>query len=149
MLFLVSCSKVKSSETIINNLNKSYSRKGSNQGIVNSVSYKDGTYIGEGDLKDYGKEVATITISQGKITNALFQRLDADGNETLKRDSADVKIVSIGKEFLKDDIKSNIDLLINEVVKKQSYDISIPTSNKELLLNWKLAVKRAIEKAKK
>lgn len=149
LLFLTSCSVPKASSPSETSINTSYSRRGSNQGIVNAVSYIDGTYIGNGDLKDYGKEVATITIDGGKITNVVYQRLDSSGKEVLRTESSNVKIESLGKELSKNDIKSDINILVNEVVKKQSYDVSIPTSNKDLLLNWRLAVKRAVEQAKK
>lgn len=149
IFFLSSCTTVKSSEASRSSLDNFVSRRGSNQGMVNSVFYKDGVYTGQGDSNGDGSEVATITINQGKITDVVFQRLDSTGNEVLRRNSSDVKIGSMRQEMLKGDIKSNIDLLINEVLRKQSYDIGIPTQNKELLLNWKLAVKRAMEKAQK
>jgi uncharacterized protein with FMN-binding domain len=149
ILFLLSCTTVKSSEPTRSSLDNLVSRRGSNQGMVTSVFYNDGVYTGQGDSKGYGCEVATITINQGKITDVVFQRLDSDGNEVITRNSSDIKIDSMYQEILNGDIKSNIDLLINEVIKKQSYDIGIPTQNKELLLNWKLAVKRAMEKAQK
>ncbi len=149
IFFLSSCTTVKSSTPTKSSLDNLVSRRGSNQGMVTSVFYNDGVYTGQGDSKGYGSEVATITINQGRITDVVFQRLDSDGNEVLTRNSSDIKIDSMYQEILKGDIKSNIDLLINEVIKKQSYDIGIPTQNKELLLNWKLAVKRAMEKAQK
>jgi uncharacterized protein with FMN-binding domain len=149
LFLLISCSNVKSTESDTYNPKHPYERKGSNQGMVNSVFYKDGTYMGEGDTKDYGKEVATITINGGKITDVVFQRLDASGTELFRNESSQIKIESTRRELLKDDIKSDINIMVNEVIRRQSYDISIPTSNKELLLNWRLAVKRAVEKAKK
>jgi uncharacterized protein with FMN-binding domain len=149
LFFLSSCGTTNSSEPIKSSLNNAVSRRGSNQGMVNSVFYKDGVYTGQGDSKNYGSEIATITINHGKITDVMFQRLDSNGNETIRRNSSDIKIGNMRQEILKDDIKSNIDLLVNEVLRKQTYDISIPTNNKELLLNWKLAVKRAMEQAQK
>lgn len=147
ILLFISCS---SSNTAQNNIsNNLYSRKGSNQGIVNSVFYNDGVYVGEGDSKDYGNEIATITISKGKITEVVFQRVNSKGKEIISKYCNKINNGDIRRQLLTDDIKSNIDLLTNEVMKKQSYDISIPTNNKDLLLNWKLAVKRALEKAKK
>lgn len=132
-----------------NTENSAHAKKGSNQGIVNSVSYKDGVYIGEGDLKPYGKEVATITISKGEITEVVFQRLDSSSKELIIKSSENVKADSSRSALLEDDINSNINYLILDVMRKQSYDISIPTKDKTLLLNWKLAVKRALEKAKR
>lgn len=117
--------------------------------MVNSYFYKDGTYIGEGDLKDYGKEIATITINDGKITDVIYQRVDASGKELIRTESCNIKITDLRREILKDDIMSDIGILVNEVIKKQSYDISLPTNNKDMFLNWRLAVKRAMEQAKK
>lgn len=131
------------------NLDNVYAKKGSNQGIVNSVSYKDGTYEAKGDLQSYGNEIAVITISKGNITEVVFQRVDIKGNEIIKKTCSKAEVFDTRKQILSDDIASNIHLLTNEVMKKQSYDISIPTKNKVLLLNWKLAVKRALEKAKR
>lgn len=149
-LFLFSsCTTVKSSDLIKSNSINPYSIKGSNQGLVNSYFYKDGTYIGEGDLKDYGKEIATITINDGKITDVIYQRVDASGKELIRTESCNIKITDLRREILKDDIMSDIGILVNEVIKKQSYDISLPTNNKDMFLNWRLAVKRAMEQAKK
>lgn len=145
MLLFNSCTKA-SSNNIINN---DYTKRGSNQGIVNSVSYKDGVYTGEGNLESHGKEIATITISDGKIITVIFQRLDASGKELIIKKSSDVKVDSSKSKLLEDNINLNVDYLILDVMAKQSYDISIPTKDKALLLNWKLAVKNALEKARK
>jgi hypothetical protein len=147
-LQLCSCSNAKTPITN-NNPNGSRGIIGSNQGLINPQLYKDGVFVGEGDLKSHGREVATITVEKGKITEVLYQRLDSDGNEILKKCCNEVYRGNTRQRLLRDDIESNIDLLTNEVIKKQTYDVSIPTNNKELLLNWKLAVKRAMEKAKK
>lgn len=146
MLFFTSCRDKANYNADLNNV---YAKKGSNQGIVNSVSYKDGIYKSEGEVQSYGNEVATITISKGNITEVIFQRIDDKGNEIIKKCCSKAESLDTRREILKDDIDSNINLLVNEVMKKQSYDISIPTKNKKLLLNWKLAVKRALEKAKR
>jgi uncharacterized protein with FMN-binding domain len=129
--------------------NNANAKRGSNQGLVNPVFYNDGTYYGEGNLKNYGKEAAAITISNGQITEVTFKRLDISGNVLLNKNSRDLQTGDTRRQFLKEDIYTNVDLLIADVIKKQSYDISIPTKDKELLLNWKLAVKRALEQAKK
>ncbi|MCM8710674.1 hypothetical protein M2651_06490 [Clostridium sp. SYSU_GA19001] len=111
--------------------------------------YNDGIYVGEGDSKDYGNDIATITISKGKITEVMFKRIDLKGTEIISKYCSTIDNSDTSRRLLADDIESIIDLLTNEVLKRQSYDISIPTKNKDLLLNWKLAVKRAVEKAKK
>lgn len=149
-IILIFCSCTNTKTPIVNkSLNNVYAKKGSNQGLINSVFYNDGVYVGEGDLKDYGKEIATITISDGKITEVIYQRVDSTGKELVKKCCNKINISNTRQKILKDDIESNIDLLTNEVIKRQSYDISLPTNNKDLLLNWKLAVKRAMEKAMK
>lgn len=131
------------------NNSSAYAKKGSNQGIVNAVFYKDGVYTGEGDVKSYGNDAASITITKGRISEVTYKRLDTSGNELLSSCCTKISLGNTRQKLLIDDIESNVELLTNEVMKRQSYDISIPTKNKELLLNWKLAVKRAIEKAKK
>jgi hypothetical protein len=138
-----------SGKTDSNTTDNVYARRGSNQGIVNAVSYNDGVYVGEGELKSHGKEVATITISSGRISEVVFQRLDSNGKELISRTSNNVQIDRTQKALLEDDTNLNINYLILDVMRKQSYDISIPTKDKDLLLNWKLAVKNALEKAKK
>lgn len=44
-------------------------------------SLKNGTYTGQGNKTASGNEIATVTISGGKITNITLRRVDANGKE--------------------------------------------------------------------
>lgn len=44
-------------------------------------SLRNGTYTGQGNKTASGNEIATVTISGGKITNITLRRVDANGKE--------------------------------------------------------------------
>ncbi|MDK2805475.1 FMN-binding protein [Thermoanaerobacterium thermosaccharolyticum] len=111
------------------------------------VSYKDGTYTGAGPKWSEGSEDATVVIKNGKITSITLRRLDKNGKEinydkwTGKKDPQTGKVYPNLKKFRVD--------MANEMIKKQTYNVDTIAGATETTTNWKIAVKNALEKAKK
>ncbi|MDN5317577.1 MAG: hypothetical protein PWR08_1702 [Thermoanaerobacterium sp.] len=111
------------------------------------VSYKDGTYTGAGPKWSEGSEDATVVIKNGKITSITLRRLDKNGKEinydkwTGKKDPQTGKVYPNLKKFRVD--------VANEMIKKQTYNVDTIAGATETTTNWKIAVKNALEKAKK
>lgn len=106
--------------------------------------YKDGTYTGTGDTWQQGTEDATVVIDSGKIKDIALRRLDTQGKEVNYDDWAGQEVE--GK--IRPNLKQYRIEMTNRMVEKQSTrvdSISGATISSE---NWKLAVKRALEKAK-
>lgn len=116
---------------------------GENQPIA--VVYKDGTYTAEGDPWQYGKEDATVIIKGGKITDITLRRLDTNGKEVNYNDwtgqTKDNKTYPNLKQYRVDMAKRMIDAQSSEVDTISGATVSTN--------NWKLAVRRALEKATK
>jgi len=109
------------------------------------VEYKEGTYTGTGDKWQYGNEDATVVISDGKIKSINLRRLDLSGNEVNYDNYAgqevDGKVYPNLKQYRLD--------LADKMIEKQTYDVDSISGATVSCENWKLAVKRALEKAKK
>ncbi|MEG6567380.1 FMN-binding protein [Thermoanaerobacterium saccharolyticum] len=111
------------------------------------VSYKDGTYTGAGPKWSEGSEDATVVIKNGKITSITLRRLDKSGKEinydkwTGQKDPKTGKVYPNLKKFRVD--------MANEMIKKQTYNVDTIAGATETTTNWKIAVKNALEKAKK
>ncbi|ADL69724.1 FMN-binding protein [Thermoanaerobacterium thermosaccharolyticum] len=111
------------------------------------TSYKDGTYTGAGPKWSKGSENATVVIKGGKITSITLRRLDNSGKEinydkwTGKKDPQTGKVYPNLKKFRVD--------MANEMIKKQTYNVDTIAGATETTTNWKIAVKNALEKAKK
>ena len=106
--------------------------------------YKDGTYDGEGDEWQYGAENATVVISDGKMSEITLRRLDKEGNEVdydmwtgAEKD---------GKTY--PNLKQHRIDMAQTMIEKETYEVDTITGATISSENWKLAVKRALEKAK-
>ncbi|MCR4434633.1 MAG: FMN-binding protein [Clostridiales bacterium] len=110
-----------------------------------TVSYKDGTYTGAADPWQYGSEDATVTILDGKIKSISLRRLDTSGKEVNYDEYAgqtkDGKTYPNLKKFRQD--------MADRMVAKQTYEVDTISGATTSTTNWKLAVKRALEKAKR
>lgn len=112
-----------------------------------TIAYKDGTYTGAGSKWSKGSEDATVVIKGGKITNITLRRLDTSGKEidynkwTGQKDPKSGKVFPNLKKFRVDMAKRMID--------KQTYNVDTIAGATESTKNWKIAVKNALEKAKK
>jgi uncharacterized protein with FMN-binding domain len=112
---------------------------------ANNVTYKDGTYTGEGDKRQYGYENATVVITNGKIETITLRRLENDGKEVNYDDWT-------GKEVngkVRPNLKKYRTDLADQMVEKQTYNVDIISGATDSSKGWQLAVQRALEKAKK
>ncbi|MFZ5987058.1 MAG: FMN-binding protein [Bacillota bacterium] len=110
-----------------------------------NVTYKDGTYQGIGDEWQYGQEDATVVILDGRISSVALRRLDKEGKEV------DYNIFS-GKEIegrVYPNLKQYRLDIADRMIEKQSYNVDAISGATVSSENWKLAVKRALEAAKK
>lgn len=105
--------------------------------------YKDGVYKGVGDPWEYGSEDSNVVIKDGKITDITLRRLDAEGNEVNYEEWAgqekDGKTYPNLKQYRVD--------LAKEMVETQTYEVDSISGATVSSDNWKMAVKRALEKA--
>jgi len=107
-------------------------------------AYKDGTYDGEGDAWDHGTESATVVIEDGKIKTVALRRLDTEGKEV----NYDIFNGTETDGKLYPNLKEYKDTYADEMVEQQTYDIDVITGATISTQNWKVAVQRALEKAK-
>lgn len=109
-----------------------------------STIYKDGVYEASGDEWEYGSEQASITIENDKIKNIALKRLDANGNEV------DYNMWT-GKEvdgMTFPNLKEYRISMKDEMIEKQTYEVDSITGATVTTDNWKIAVERALKKAK-
>lgn len=110
----------------------------------NRVVYKDGTYDAKGDEWKYGNEDATVVINDGMIKSVVLRRLDKEGNEVNYNNwtgkEIDGKLYPNLKQYRLD--------LADRMIERQTYDVDSISGATISCENWKLAVKRALEKAK-
>ncbi len=106
--------------------------------------YKNGVHEAYGDKWKYGSEQAVVTIEDDKIKNIDLKRLDANGNEVdydmWAGQEVDGKIFPNLKEYrisMKD-----------EMIEKQTYEVDSIAGATVTTDNWKIAVQRALKKAK-
>jgi len=108
------------------------------------VRYRDGVYKGEGSTWKYGKEDATLVINDGRITSVVLRKLDVDGNEVDYDDW-------VGQEIngnIIPDLKEHRLEMARRILDAQTYNVA-PIEGAGLSCeSWKLAVKRALEKAR-
>lgn len=111
---------------------------------INVGDLKDGTYEGKSDPWDYGQESATVTIKDGKITDIVLKRLTKDGAEVNYDEwtgtEVDGKVRPNLKQFKED--------MAKKMIEAQSYDVDTIATATVTTGNWKVAVQRALEKAK-
>ncbi len=104
--------------------------------------YKDGTYTGEGEKREFGYEAAEVTIEDGKIVGIVLKRMTPEGEEVdydeWTGEGADGKPNL--KQFRED--------LAEEMVANQSYEVDAIATATETSEGWKQAVKEALDKAK-
>jgi len=115
---------------------------GANKGVA--ADLKDGTYEATADAWDFGQESATVTIKDGKITDIILKRLTKDGKEVNYNEWTGAEVE--GKT------RPNLNLFRQDMSKKmidaQSYDVDTIATATVSTANWKVAVQRALEKAK-
>lgn len=106
-------------------------------GVGNTVAYKDGVYLGEGNRTSMGNQAAIITVSGGRITDAFLKTLDAQGKEMYTGGTTNL-------ERVRRDLSS-------AVISQQTHNVTVnnPGSDASSVNNWKLAVSRALESARK
>lgn len=108
-------------------------------------TYKDGTYEGEGDKWEHGYENATVVVEGGKMKSITLRRLDKDGKEVNYDDwtgqTKDGKVYPNLKQFRVD--------MANKMLEKQTSEVDTITGATVSTKNWKVAVQKALDKAKK
>lgn len=113
------------------------------KGKSGEATYKDGTYVGESEKREFGYEVAEVTIKDDKIEDIVLKRLTPDGEEVdyeeWTGEGSDEKPNL--KQFRKDVAK--------EMLEKQSYEVDNISTATQTVEGWKQAVKKALEQAKK
>ncbi|SFD47508.1 hypothetical protein [Clostridium uliginosum] len=111
----------------------------------NKSIYKDGIYIGTGDTYLNGSDDATITIDEGKIVDLTLRHLDKNKTEVNYKEWSGEEVNGITNPNLR---KYRGDF-IKKVLEQQNSEINIIDEIPEISTNWRLAVNRALEKAKK
>mgnify|MGYP000106122714 CR=1 FL=1 len=105
---------------------------------------RDGTYDGTGDEWEHGNEDATVVILDGVIKSIVLRRLDTDGNEvdynSFAGQDVDGMVYPNLKEYRFD--------LAEAMLEKQTYKVNVISGATISSENWKLAVERALNKAK-
>lgn len=155
------------------------SNQGTSQGYnINQGSpkaaYKDGTYTGYGDMMPTGNNFATVFISGERITSLTLGYTDLRGSKVVSPDGDNgipnsrmnsnasqyggttgngntsvgmpSGISSGGRVPGSPDLRAD---LTNAIIQNQTYDVNIPGGNTLDVNNWKLAVRRALDKARK
>ncbi len=119
---------------------KSDENKGTTTG-----KYKDGTYTGKGDPWQYGSEEAIVEIKDSKITSIILKRLDKEGKEVNYEDWRGQEVGGKVNPNLK---QYRMDMS-KKMLEKQSSDVDTITGATVSTKNWKVAVQRALDQAKK
>lgn len=104
------------------------------------VTYKDGTYYGEGEHREHGYEAAEVTIEDGKIASIVLKRMTADGQE--------INYDEWTGENDRPNLKGIREDLAQSMIDKQSYDVDAIATATQSCEGWKDAVKNALEQAK-
>ncbi len=108
--------------------------------VTENVTYKDGTYYGEGEHREHGYEAAEVTIEGGKITNIVLKRMTAEGEE--------VNYDEWTGEGDRPNLKQFKEDMANEMIEKQTYDVDAIATATQTSEGWKQAVKNALDQAK-
>ncbi|MCF6464388.1 FMN-binding protein [Clostridium sp. Cult2] len=125
---------------IIASLTVTLTACGSSDTSDGDETYKDGTYVGQSEKREFGYEEAEVTIEGGKITNIVLKRMTPEGEEvdydewTGEGDRPNLKQFRID--------------LAEEMIEKQSYEVDAIATATETSEGWKEAVKNALEQAK-
>jgi uncharacterized protein with FMN-binding domain len=122
--------------------NTSYNNN--NNAKVN-VNYKDGTYTGYSD----GNESATVVVRNGRIVNIDLNRVGQQGTDigrTInKAAGTEVNAINIVKTSLITAMIQNQDSEVNIKYNNNNNDIN----TRNAVDNWKLAVRRALDQARR
>lgn len=108
-------------------------------------AYKDGIYIGEGNMYSEGYDDVTLNVERGKIVDLVIRHLDNSGKEINYNEWTGVEVNGKTNPNLQ---KYRADT-IKEVLANQSGDITIISEINDISSNWKVAIEDALEKAKK
>lgn len=108
-------------------------------------TYKDGTYTAQGDKWQFGYENATVNIKGGKIDSITLRRFDPSGKEI---DYSQWTGKNVGGKTYPNLNQYRVEMA-NRMIKKQSYNVDTISGATESTKNWKLAVQRALDQAKK
>mgnify|MGYP001174094265 FL=1 len=104
------------------------------------ATYKDGTYVGQSEKREFGYEEAEVTIVDGQIADIVLKRMTPEGDEVNY------------DEWTGDDEKPNLkqfkEDVAKEMLEKQSYEVDTIATATETVEGWKVAVKNALEQAK-
>lgn len=117
--------------------------QGDNQPVA--TTYKDGTYTAEGDPWQYGKEDATVVVNDGKMSQINLRRLDTSGKEVNYEQWTGKEVNGTKYPNLK---QFRVDMA-NRMITSQSPEVETISGATVSCANWKLAVRRALEKATK
>lgn len=119
--------------------------------IFNTIScnankyYKDGLFVGIGEPYTDGNDDCTIAISEGRISDITLRHFDSNGEE-INYDEWTGKPVN---GIINSNLKEYRGDFIEEVLEAQTYDIKSIDEIPIISNNWKLALKRALDQAKK
>ena len=113
---------------------------------ASAIKYKDGSYTAQGDKWQNGQEEAVVEIKDSKITSIILKRLDTSGKEVDYEKWQGQKDES-GKVY--PNLKQYRMDMSNKMLEKQSPDVDTISGATTSTKNWKIAVQRALDKAKK
>ncbi|MGL5152632.1 MAG: FMN-binding protein [Clostridium sp.] len=109
-----------------------------------SSGYKDGTYTAASDPWDFGSEDATVIIKDGKISDITLRRFDKAGKE-VNYDDWQGQTVD-GKTY--PNLKENRVVIAKNIINNQNTNVDTISGATVTTGNWKIAVDRALQKAK-
>lgn len=113
--------------------------------IPKTTAYKDGVYTAYGNKWKFGQESAVVTIKKGKLIYVTLKRLDTTGKEVNYKDW-------VGTKEANGSIKPNLNKFRVDMAKRilahQTYQVDTIAGATVSTSGWKLAVQRALEKAK-
>ena len=103
-------------------------------------NYKDGTYIGQSEKREFGYEEAEVTVADGKIEDIVLKRMTPEGDEVDYDDWTGETDKPNLKQFKED--------VAEDMLEKQTYEVDTIATATETVTGWKEAVKNALEQAK-
>jgi uncharacterized protein with FMN-binding domain len=120
--------------------------EGRAQGVPAAI-YRDGTYTGEGDRRQDGNEGATVVIRNGQIVDIQLRRVDAQGRE-IKDENVNARNPQ-GGGFTANMGQTKQDIR-NAMIQAQTNEITTSTTgDNDVVRNWKRAVGRALDQARR
>jgi len=125
---------------VITTLTMALTACGGSKETPGNGDYKDGTYIGQSEKREFGYEEAEVTIVDGKISDIVLKRMTPDGEEVDY------------DEWTGEDDKPNLNQFRKDVAEnmlaKQTYEVDTIATATETVNGWKEAVKNALDQAK-